>query len=64
MGISRLIHDGTSTGTNNYRLGSDTTSKIDFVGDGSNQISLKKLEIRVRGSQLMRINLVRMLECL
>ena len=28
--------------TNNYRLGSDTTSKADFVGDGSNQISLKK----------------------
>ena len=50
---SRLIHAGTSTGTNNYRLGSDTTSKADFVGNGSNQISLKKAGDKGEGAQLM-----------
>ena len=50
---SRLIHAGTSTAKNNYRLGTDTTSKADFVGDGKNQISLKKAGDSGEGAQLM-----------
>jgi hypothetical protein len=49
----RLIHAGTSTATNYYRLGSDTTSKADFVGNGDNLISLKKAGDSSSGAQLM-----------
>ena len=50
---NRLIHAGTSTASNYYRLGSDTTSKADFIGDGDNLISLKKAGDSGSGAQLM-----------
>ncbi len=50
---NRLIHAGTSTAKNYYRLGSDTTSKADFVGDSNNLISLKKAGDSSSGAQLM-----------
>jgi len=50
---SRLIHSGSGSATNFYKLGRDVTPKADFVGDNDNYISLKKAGDSGSGAQLM-----------
>ena len=50
---TKLIHSGSVSSVNKYDKGTDTTSKADIVGNGANQISLKKQGDKGSGAQLM-----------